>query len=197
MLEGECSWNPLEGQAASSNDPGAASKQESPAGSIAPRDGTERERAFDSAIEEASGRHVKPPKGFDLIIFDCDGVLVDSEVLSMRAHQSQVRRTWRSAFRRAVGAMLRPQTGRDIRIIEKAVGRVAPPEVHAELRPRTKALFAAELKPTPTPGLVEFLEVLDAPRCVASSSNPERIRFRVPDLGSVNPSPLGLIPRLL
>jgi beta-phosphoglucomutase-like phosphatase (HAD superfamily) len=31
---------------------------------------------------------MKLPKGLDLIIFDCDGVLVDSEVLSMRTHQS-------------------------------------------------------------------------------------------------------------
>ena len=118
---------------------------------------------------------MKLPKGLDLIIFDCDGVLVDSEVLSMRAHQSLFAELgvapsaelWAQCFGRKQAEIFA--------IIEKAVGRVAPPELRAELWPRTKALFAAELKPTP--GLVEFLEALDAPRCVASSSDPERIRF--------------------
>ncbi len=69
-------------------------------------------------------------------------------------------------------------------MIEKAVGRVAPPELRAQLWPRAKALlFAAELKPTP--GLVEFLEALDAPRCVASSSDPERIRFSLEVTGLI------------
>jgi HAD superfamily hydrolase (TIGR01509 family) len=59
--------------------------------------------------------------------------------------------------------------------IEKAVGRVAPPKLRATLWPRIKKLFAAELKPTP--GLVAFLEALEAACCVASSSDLERVRF--------------------
>ena len=115
------------------------------------------------------------PKGLELIIFDCDGVLVDSEVLSMRAYQSLFAELgavphdelWAQCFGH-------PQTA-IFATIEKALGRVAPPELRAQLWPRTKALFAAELKPTP--GLVEFLEALEAHRCIASSSEPERVRF--------------------
>ena len=46
-----------------------------------------------------------------------------------------------------------------------------------------KALFAAELKPTP--GIVEFLETLDANRCVASSSDRERVCFSLEVAGLI------------
>ena len=113
--------------------------------------------------------------GLDLIIFDCDGVLVDSEGLSMRAHQSLFAELGAAPSAELWAQCFGRKQAEIFAIIEKAVGRVAPPELRAQLWPRTKALFAAELKPTP--GLVEFLEALDAPRCVASSSDPERIRF--------------------
>jgi HAD superfamily hydrolase (TIGR01509 family) len=44
-----------------------------------------------------------------------------------------------------------------------------------KLRDRLHERFRAELKPVP--GIVETLEKLPAPRCVASSSRPERLRL--------------------
>ena len=115
------------------------------------------------------------PDGLNLIIFDCDGVLVDSEVLSMRAYQGLFAELGATPSAALWGQCFGHKEAEIFAIMEKAVGRVAPPELRTQLWARTKALFAAELNPTP--GLVEFLEGLDAPRCVASSSDPERIRF--------------------
>jgi HAD superfamily hydrolase (TIGR01509 family) len=115
------------------------------------------------------------PQGLDLLIFDCDGVLVDSEILSMRAYQSLFAELG-AAPADEIWAQCVGHTRADIfTIIEKAVARVAPEELRDELWPRTKKLFAKELKPTP--GVVEFLEGLEGPRCVASSSAPERIHY--------------------
>lgn len=115
------------------------------------------------------------PAGIDLVIFDCDGVLVDSETLSMRAHQ-QLYAELGAAPSDELWARCFGRKQADIfDIIEQEVGRVAPPELRADLWPRTKALFAAELRPTP--GLVAFLEALDGKRCIASSSDLARIRF--------------------
>ena len=118
---------------------------------------------------------MKLPNGLDLVIFDCDGVLVDSEMLSMRGYQELFAELG-GEVSVALWAQCFGKREADIfAIIEKAVGRVAPPELRATLWPRIKRLFAAELKPTP--GLIEFLEALEAPRCVASSSDLARIRF--------------------
>ena len=115
------------------------------------------------------------PEGLDLLIFDCDGVLVDSEILSMRAYQSLFGELG-AALTEEIWAQCIGQTRADIfAIIEKAVGRVAPPELRAELWPRMKKLFAEELKPTP--GVLEFLEGLEGPCGVASSAAAEQIHF--------------------
>jgi HAD superfamily hydrolase (TIGR01509 family) len=132
-------------------------------------------------MEKATDRPMKLPDGLNLIIFDCDGVLVDSEILSMRAHQDLFAELG-AEVSVALWARCFGKKQDDIfAIIENAVGRLAPPELRATLWPRVKKLFAAELKPTP--GLVEFLKALEAPCCVASSSDLERVRFSLEAAG--------------
>lgn len=116
-----------------------------------------------------------------LIIFDCDGVLVDSEVLSMRAYQSILGDIGLSAppslWARCVGL----KQADIFALIEAEAGAPVPPETRANLWPRTKALFEAELRTTP--GLTGFLDKLTTRRCVASSSDPQRIRFSLETTG--------------
>ena len=66
-------------------------------------------------------------------------------------------------------------------LLERAIGRPIGPDVRERLWPRTRALFAAELKPTP--GVIDYLGKLTTGRCVASSSQPERIRFSLETTG--------------
>lgn len=110
----------------------------------------------------------------DSIIFDCDGVLVDSEVLARRAMQSVYRQAGIEVTADMVNAMVGMKMADILQGIEARTGRSLAEEYHPRFWTETKALFTAEL--APTPGIVEFLERSSLPRCVASSSDHERIR---------------------
>jgi len=109
-----------------------------------------------------------------LVIFDCDGVLVDSEPLAMRVLLEIV------ASR---GVVLDPATGYE-RFLGRSLASVCQdldaafgidldaPALEA-MRQRLYATFEAELKPIP--GIERVLAQLKTPFCVASSSQPERI----------------------
>ncbi|WP_416354950.1 HAD family hydrolase [Aureimonas phyllosphaerae] len=111
---------------------------------------------------------------FDGIIFDCDGVLVDSEVLARRAMQSVYRQAGIEVTADMVNAVVGMKMADILKGIEEKTGRALDQEYHPRFWTETKALFTQEL--SPTPGIVEFLERSDLPRCVASSSDHERIR---------------------
>ena len=110
-----------------------------------------------------------------LHIFDCDGVLVDSEVLATRIE---------SQLLRDVGVELTPES------IAAAFVGISDAEMHDRIEADwgvtlpedftvTRAglldeVFRTELRAVA--GIAGVLEALDEPRCVASSSSPDRIR---------------------
>ncbi len=111
----------------------------------------------------------------DLIVFDCDGVLVDSEVLSIGG----VVAVLNEAGVPATYAMIARYFGMkqaDIMLkVSEETGHDIPIAVSARIWPAIRDRFEAELKPMP--GLADFLRRHpDVPRCVASSSGPDRIR---------------------
>ena len=116
-----------------------------------------------------------------LIVFDCDGVLVDSEMLAMRAYVDILADIGAEipagVWPRCVGL----KQADIFALLEHAIGRPIGPDVRDRLWPRTRALFTAELRPTP--GVISYLGKLTTGRCVASSSQPERIRFSLETTG--------------
>ena len=109
----------------------------------------------------------------DLIIFDCDGVLVDSEVLSCRCL---------SEVLAAHGINLGLDQAFDLflgrsttAVLEhyQAMGRSIPEQFSSELRAGVRAAFVSALRPIE--GVGSVLERLQIPRCVASSSDVERV----------------------
>ena len=111
-----------------------------------------------------------------LVIFDCDGVLVDSEPISVRTDVL------------VLGELGWPLTTEDI--VERFVGRTHEymvSEIEAQLgRPLAddwesrfvhlyREAFEAEL--APVDGIVEALDRITIPACVASSGSHERLRF--------------------
>src|SRR5215831_6888545 len=113
--------------------------------------------------------------GYDLIIFDCDGVLIDSEVLSCTALVECLRQ---QAIEVDLETVLDRFLGRSPRAITDycaSIGRALPPSFFTELRARVRAVFAAELKPVP--GAAAVLQGLRVPYCVASSSDLDRIDY--------------------
>ena len=111
----------------------------------------------------------------DLVIFDCDGVLVDSEVLSGRGFRAVLQEIGVDIPVGVLESSIGLKQADIIARIAAATGRQIGVDAIARLWPRTRALFEAELQPTP--GLAAFLDRLDIARCVASSSHVERIRL--------------------
>ncbi|MBB6098364.1 HAD superfamily hydrolase (TIGR01509 family) [Deinobacterium chartae] len=110
---------------------------------------------------------------FDLIIFDCDGVLIDSELLACQAGVSalaelNIHYDLHDFMRRFVG-----RSAADCRRELEAAHGPLPTEYHA--RSEALRLEAFERHLQPIPGVEAVLETLQGPRCVASSSSPERL----------------------
>ncbi len=109
----------------------------------------------------------------DLIIFDCDGVLVDSEILSCRClcealagHGIEVglEETLDLFLGRSLDAVLQHYQG---------LGRSIPRQFPAELRAKVRETFRSAL--CPIDGVGSVLEGLEIPHCVASSSALDRV----------------------
>jgi HAD superfamily hydrolase (TIGR01509 family) len=112
---------------------------------------------------------------FDLVIFDCDGVLVDSEVISCRAHAIVLSRhgypiTAEQVFQRFLGRSTR-QANLEI---EAELGRKLPDAYHTDLQDELYGAFAAELGPVPH--IAATLDRIAQSVCVASSGSHERMR---------------------
>ncbi|RUY38997.1 HAD family phosphatase, partial [Mesorhizobium sp. M7A.F.Ca.US.001.04.1.1] len=108
------------------------------------------------------------------IIFDCDGVLVDSEPLAARAYERVYEKHGMPGVNTSIIAQCIGMKQSDIIArIKDLTGHQFPAAADGDIWAETKVLFSQELKPTP--GITAFLEALAGDRCVASSSSVERI----------------------
>jgi HAD superfamily hydrolase (TIGR01509 family) len=113
--------------------------------------------------------------GVDLVIFDCDGVLVDSEVISCRAHALVLTRhgyaiTAEQVFDRFLG-----RSTRQARLeIEAELGRNLPDDLQIQLQDELFRSFAERLESIPH--IDHALDAIAQPVCVASSGSRERMR---------------------
>ncbi|MFE0182824.1 HAD family hydrolase [Streptomyces olivaceus] len=115
---------------------------------------------------------------YDLVIFDNDGVLVDSEPISNRLLAGYLTElghptSYEDSLRDYMGAAMH----RVHDLVLERTGRRLPGDFDDVFHGRVFAAFARELEPVP--GAVEVLEKLAADGvayCVASSGSHERIR---------------------
>ncbi|TDD12877.1 HAD family hydrolase [Nonomuraea diastatica] len=118
----------------------------------------------------------------ELVIFDCDGVLVDSEHITVRAHV-------------AVGAELGwPLT--EAEVIQKFIGRspvFAREQITSRVGPSRAALWwerferlhraAVDAELTQVDGILEVLDNLTLPSCVASGGSHDTMRHTLGHTG--------------
>ncbi|MBR0972011.1 MULTISPECIES: HAD family hydrolase [Bradyrhizobium] len=118
----------------------------------------------------------------DLIIFDCDGVLVDSEVISCRAHADVLTRhgypiTSEQVFERFLGRSTR-QANLEI---EAELGCKLPEAYHGDLQDELFRAFEAELEAIR--GIHDVLDVVTQHVCVASSGSHQRMQVSLGSTG--------------
>ena len=112
----------------------------------------------------------------DLIIFDCDGVLVDSEAISCRAHAEVLSRhgypiTQEQVFDRFLGRSTRQANIE----VEAELGRALPDDFHVQLQDEQFRSFEADLQAVPH--IHAALDAIIQPVCVASSGSQQRMRL--------------------
>jgi beta-phosphoglucomutase-like phosphatase (HAD superfamily) len=117
-----------------------------------------------------------------LVIFDCDGVLVDSESIACDAVAASLSK---------IGLVIPAEEVMDrylgvsattmLNDIEERYGTRLPHDFAATLRERIRVAFAASLKAMD--GVEMAIESLPFRKCVASSSDPERIRRSLTQVG--------------
>ncbi|GLW73996.1 hypothetical protein Kpho02_62940 [Kitasatospora phosalacinea] len=120
----------------------------------------------------------RPGKPVELVIFDCDGVLVDSERIAVRV---QVEIGAQLGWPLDADEVVQRFIGRSHAAIWQQVGERLGPAAALEwehrFERRHRELVDAEL--TPVDGIVEALDALDAlglPYCVASSGSHAKMR---------------------
>ena len=111
---------------------------------------------------------------YALVIFDCDGVLIDSEVLSASILIEQAA---------AVGVVLDMEYVRDhflgrsfptvAKVIRDSFNVTLPSDFETRYRARLLERFVTDLRPTA--GITDMLPRLRVQTCVATSSSPPRV----------------------
>ena len=123
---------------------------------------------------------------FDLVIFDCDGVVVDSErivhgvfgafICSLGAQLTEA-----EMYERFLGRRL----AECLAIVEALTGRPAPAGALDRYREERDRVLREQVQPIP--GVREVLEGLRVPYCIASSGDLDKMRIT---LGATNLLPL-------
>jgi HAD superfamily hydrolase (TIGR01509 family) len=113
---------------------------------------------------------------FELLIFDCDGVLVDSELITNRVfvgmlNELGLRLSLDDMFERFVGRSM-PQC---LSMIKELLGRDVPEEFLSGFQVRIAAALKSELKAVA--GIDSVLESIKLPYCVASSGTHDKMQM--------------------
>jgi HAD superfamily hydrolase (TIGR01509 family) len=111
-----------------------------------------------------------------LVIFDCDGVLVDSDRISLRIQAERISALGlETSFDDCVRDFLGLGMPRTLEILVERLGRPLPEGWVDELEASVEAAFRAELQAVP--GVVEALDEIRFPACIASSGSHEKMRL--------------------
>lgn len=109
-----------------------------------------------------------------LVIFDCDGVLVDSEMIASRVLAKELTTRGMAISpadcRRSFTGM---SIASVIAAVEKELGQTLEPDFEELLLKHDRAAFETELQAVA--GIKTALENIPVPVCVASSGSPEKI----------------------
>lgn len=111
-----------------------------------------------------------------LVIFDCDGVLVDSERLAIKVDAIVLAKLgWPISEAEIIERFVGVSDADFRKAIESRLGRSLPDAWEADFEPLYRRAFAADLRPVD--GIAEALDCIELPSCVASSGTHEKMRY--------------------
>lgn len=112
----------------------------------------------------------------ELVIFDCDGVLIDSERLAVKVEAQALAELGWPLSEAEVIARFVGRSDREMHAaIEAHLGRALPGGWYEEIQGRYRRAFAAEL--APVAGVLDALDRITLPSCVASSATHAHLRY--------------------
>ena len=108
------------------------------------------------------------------MIFDCDGVLVDSERLSIEVDRQVLAEIgWHLTTDQIIEKFVGRSHGYFLTQVEAFLGGPVPDGWDEECEPRYRAAYRDHLQPVP--GVVEALDQITAQTCVASSGSHDKM----------------------
>lgn len=108
------------------------------------------------------------PSPFELLILDCDGVVVDSEPITTRVLAEMLNELGLSIETGEVAEKFTGHTfARTLELVAELLAAPLPQDFVASYRERTFAALEAELEPVP--GIEAALDQIDIPYCIASN----------------------------
>ena len=113
--------------------------------------------------------------GFELVVFDCDGVLVDSEVIAVRVDQLVLADLgWQLALEEIVERFVGRSEADFVAAVQEQLGIELGEGWDRKYEPWYRAAFEREL--AAVDGVVEALDGIRIPQCVASSGSHAKMR---------------------
>jgi HAD superfamily hydrolase (TIGR01509 family) len=120
--------------------------------------------------------------GLQLVIFDCDGVLVDSEPISHRVLVDMLSELGvEIGFDEAVELFIGSTLPRCLELVAQLLGRPPPADFAPQFGQRTRRAFSQALRPVA--GVEALLAWLPVPCCVASNGNRAKMEFTLGHTG--------------
>ncbi len=121
---------------------------------------------------------MSPPRSADLVIFDCDGVLVDSEPIAARLTAQAVSKLgWQMSAEEAKAEFLGDTFSNVIQRIEQKLGKAVPASWPEQSQRRLLEAFARDLREVPgARAVVEQLVAAGVAVAVASQGSHEKMR---------------------
>jgi HAD superfamily hydrolase (TIGR01509 family) len=122
----------------------------------------------------------------DLIIYDCDGTLIDTETLYGEANLAAVHRIGLTHWTMDdyVDKLVGIPWAVGLKTIEAEYGRPLPADFEEKIEEVVAWRLANELRTLP--GVVEAVSLVDGPRCVASSTSLQPLRRNLTTAGLID-----------
>jgi HAD superfamily hydrolase (TIGR01509 family) len=117
-----------------------------------------------------------------LFAFDCDGVLVDSEIIASEVDAAMLTEVGYKITADEVSRRFAGLTSKAIHdLVEKEIGRSLPADFLARQKTELDRRLARDLQAVA--GVDELLDRIDGPRCICSNSSSERLTIELNKVG--------------